>query len=904
MAREIFTLVGRIRTEGIQTLRSGLKEIDKQATKVSRSINRFGKNVQTIGLNITKLTAPLAVAGAAVSKFVGGFDDALSTSMAIMGDFSEETRKALGDTAREVAKETTFSAKEAANAYYYLASAGLDAAQSMAVLPKVAKFAQAGNFDLATATDLLTDAQSALGLATDDVIENEQNLIQVSDVLVKANTLANASVEQFSTSLTNKAGAALRLLGKDVEEGVAVLAAYADQGVKGEEAGTQLSIVLRDLQKASINNEDAFKKLGVSVFDSNGEMRKIADILRDLEKVTEGQSDKTKKMTLSMLGFQEKSLSATMALIGLSGKIDDYESKLRKAGGTTDEVSKKQLQSFFKQLKIIRNQAVDLALSLSEDLLPILKQELIPFLEKVVSKVKDGIKYFKGLSDETKSNALKFTALAVAAGPVLFALGKVISSVTLLNGILKATIVIMSANPYIIAIAGLAAVAVGAVKTYQRYKTLNDEIEKNHELLREKLENKQREQIVGALQEIIYYYEKLNQAALEPVPAEEYQEAKKHVDALRGTLGGFGIELGHGATALRNARLKLLEYGVSNKDAVEFTENDAIPVTEKYTGAVVDLGDAFGDAEKAAKDLEDQRRKATEGILADVAAYRQQKEEFARLDAEEADRKRQDAEEDEAGFQQMLKLQQDYHAESERMAKERRGVVTGLFTDMAQNLLGVFSGIQQNAIVAADNEYQARKERIEANITDEEERTKALEHLDEQYSKKRSELRKKQATADKLSAIFQIGINTAAAVVKALPNLVLSGLIGAIGAAQTAVVAAAPIPAAEKGAYLKGTKSGQLIFAGENNKDEMVLPMETGFPKLIDGIVSGLMRVVSPLLAPRPVVAGAAGGGMSQSVTYVTNYNAGMVVSTKPELKELYRNMRPEIESERTREGG
>ena len=137
--------------------------------------------------------------------------------------------------AKSVSKTTTYSAKQAAEAYYFLASAGMSAATSMAALPKVAKFAQAGNFDLALATDLVTDAQSALGLSSKDTAKSIEGLTRVSDVLVKANTLANASVQQFSESLTNKAGAALRLVGKDVEEGVAVLAAFADQGLKGSE---------------------------------------------------------------------------------------------------------------------------------------------------------------------------------------------------------------------------------------------------------------------------------------------------------------------------------------------------------------------------------------------------------------------------------------------------------------------------------------------------------------------------------------------------------------------------------------------------------------------------------------------------------------------------------------------
>jgi len=169
------------------------------------------------------VAATAAIAGIATVSIreFGNFDAALQQSVSIMGDVSDALRNDMADAAREVAKTTTFSAEQAAESFYFLASAGLDATASITAMPKVAQFAQAGMFDMARATDLLTDAQSALGLTIrDDAIANMEEMVRVSDVLVRANTLANASVEQFSVALTTKSGAALRALNKDMEEGV------------------------------------------------------------------------------------------------------------------------------------------------------------------------------------------------------------------------------------------------------------------------------------------------------------------------------------------------------------------------------------------------------------------------------------------------------------------------------------------------------------------------------------------------------------------------------------------------------------------------------------------------------------------------------------------------------------
>jgi TP901 family phage tail tape measure protein len=272
-----------------------------------------------------------------------GLNRSMTRSLAIMGDVSKVMREDMTKAAIEVARNTKFSASQAADAYFYLASAGLNAEQSLAAMPQVAKFATAGNFDLALATDLLTDAQSALGLTVKDTIANMDNMTRVSDVLVKANTLANASVEQFSLALTTGAGAALKIVNKDVEEGVAVLAAFADQGVKAQEAGTAFGIVMRDLQTKAIQFPQAWKAAGIAVYDAAGQMSNMGDIIAGLEKRLIGLSDKGKKSLLLDLGFSDKSVKFVQSLLGTSDRIKAYEAALRSAGGTTEDIASKSL---------------------------------------------------------------------------------------------------------------------------------------------------------------------------------------------------------------------------------------------------------------------------------------------------------------------------------------------------------------------------------------------------------------------------------------------------------------------------------------------------------------------------------------------------------------------------------
>ncbi len=334
----------------------------------ARRVTQTGfRTLSRIGLLAMKaLAVGIAIAvGGSVFAF-SNFDDALTGSLAIVEKVSPEIRKSLQDTAREIAKTTIFSAKEAAAAYFNLFSAGLSVEQGMIALRVVAQFAQAGLFDLERATELLVTAQSALGLVIEDPIENMKQLTRVADVLAAADERAVGSIEDFAEALTNRAAAAMRTFNIPLEEGVAVLAAWATQGLKGRTAGQAFSIVIRDLQRAALDEADAFKAVNVAVFDSEEKFRNMADIVSDLEGAMEGLTDAGKKQLLQDLGFQERSQQRILQLLGTSDAIRAFEADFEKAGGTVQRVSEKQLDSAAKKLGLLKSAVVDVFLGAGE----------------------------------------------------------------------------------------------------------------------------------------------------------------------------------------------------------------------------------------------------------------------------------------------------------------------------------------------------------------------------------------------------------------------------------------------------------------------------------------------------------------------------------------------------------
>lgn len=324
------------------------------------------------GLMAAGVSTSLAIVGFAAIREFAKFDKAMTQAFSIMGELSEDVQKRMKDVARTMATESVKSAEDMAKSYFFLASAGLDAEQAMAALPALTKFATAGNFDMARATNFLADATTALGLRSKDAQENLTGLVRVSDVLAKANALAAGEIEDFSEALTNKAAAALRVVNKDVEEGVAVLAVLANQGLKGAAAGESLAISLRDLQRTAVMNQDAFEEFGITVFDSNGAMKNMADIIGDLEEAFKGASTEEKRMAFQLLGFQDRSLAALIALLGFSEQIRTYERELRNAGGMTDRIANVTLTSFSAQLTITGNRVKEILIVIGESLAPAL----------------------------------------------------------------------------------------------------------------------------------------------------------------------------------------------------------------------------------------------------------------------------------------------------------------------------------------------------------------------------------------------------------------------------------------------------------------------------------------------------------------------------------------------------
>lgn len=271
------------------------------------------------------ITTAFTTASAAAVKVGMDFKASMSQVAATMGITADtQAYETLEAAAKEMGETTQFSASQAAEALNYLALAGYDAEKAVSALPTVLNVAAAGGMDLAAASDMITDAMSALGLATDE-------MSTFADRLAVTSQKSNTSVAQLGEAILTVGGTAKTLSGGVTEMNTA-LGILADNGIKGAEGGTALRNVILSLSAPTDKASAALEKLNVNAFDATGTMRPLEDTFADLNTALSTLSDQEKTATLNEI-FNKVDLKSVNALLGtsaerfeeLSGYIADCE---------------------------------------------------------------------------------------------------------------------------------------------------------------------------------------------------------------------------------------------------------------------------------------------------------------------------------------------------------------------------------------------------------------------------------------------------------------------------------------------------------------------------------------------------------------------------------------------------
>lgn len=313
----------------IAGLERGLQQADRGirgfAGGAGQTLKNLGGDMTDIGGKLALMVAPLAAVGLTGIRTAANFEDAMAEISVRTGLFGQDLEQ-IRALALQMGADTTFSAQQAADAFLQLLTSGQSVEQAIATLPAVLDAAAASGEDLGTTADLVTDIMAMFGL-------NAQDAAMVADSLARAAGASSASMGDLGQGFGN-VGSKAAAFGLDVRRTAAILAIFAENGIKGAEAGTQLKSMLTNMSRDTNEVQGAWDALETSLYTAEGTMRPLPEVIEDIRLGLAGMSEQDANRVITDLAGSYGELGLR-ALLG-SQSIGDMEDAMAGAASVSD----------------------------------------------------------------------------------------------------------------------------------------------------------------------------------------------------------------------------------------------------------------------------------------------------------------------------------------------------------------------------------------------------------------------------------------------------------------------------------------------------------------------------------------------------------------------------------------
>ena len=398
-----------------ETTSSALSKIDEAGKKFEKA----GDAIAGAGRAVMPASAAVAGLGAAAVKTSADFDSSMSQVAAVSGATGDDF-DALRDKAREMGSKTKFSASEAADAMNYMAMAGWKTEDMLGGIEGIMNLAAASGEDLATTSDIVTDALTAFGLTA-------QDSGHFADLLAAASSNANTNVSMMGETFKYCAPIA-GALGYSAEDTAEAIGLMANAGIKSSQAGTSLRTIMTKLQGELELSGEALGDVVIQTTNADGSMREFSDIIADCRGAFSKMTESEKAAAAETL-VGKNAMSGFLALMNAApGDIEKLESAIATCSdevdgysGAAEKMAAVMQDNLNGQLTILKSQLEELAISFGD--------ALMPAVRKVVTAVQGFVDKLNGMSESQRNTILRIGMLVAALGPFLVILGTCISKV-------------------------------------------------------------------------------------------------------------------------------------------------------------------------------------------------------------------------------------------------------------------------------------------------------------------------------------------------------------------------------------------------------------------------------------------------------------------------------------------
>lgn len=429
------------------------------AQKEMQGLTKASEQMKSVGTSLTaKVTAPIAGLGAAAIMVGANFEEGMSKVAAVSGATGSDLEK-LTAKARELGAKTQFSATEAAEGLNYMAMAGWDTQQMLGGIDGVLSLAAASGEELALVSDIVTDAMTAFGMKAEESG-------RFADVLAAASSSANTNVAMLGESFKYVAPLA-GAMGYSAEDTSVALSLMANAGIKGSQSGTALKTMLANMASPTKQMKKSMDALGISLTNSDGSMKSLDEVMRML-RGSFADLDEIQQASAASTIFGKEAMAGALAVINASE--EDFEKltgAINNSNGAAEEMAKVVNDNLKGRIKEMQSALEEAGISIYNNLQPSLEAG-VAFIQLLADK-------FNGMSPSAQNTILVLAGVAASIGPLLIVASYLInafvnvkSAIAGVKGALAGLKLFTMANPIMLVVGALIALAAGLYFAYQK----------------------------------------------------------------------------------------------------------------------------------------------------------------------------------------------------------------------------------------------------------------------------------------------------------------------------------------------------------------------------------------------------------------------------------------------------
>ncbi|MBN1040074.1 phage tail tape measure protein [Clostridium botulinum] len=362
--------------------------INKAQNKINSWIKTGAKKIISIGLAGTVALGGLGI-GSAIKTF-SDFEYGMKTVQATSQASDSELRE-LTATAKELGATTVFTAKESSEAMNYLAMAGYKTQDIISAMPGLLDAAAASGEDLASTSDIISDAITAFGMKASDTTH-------LADVMAQASANANTNIGLLGESF-KYVGATAGAMGYSIEDASIALGLMANAGVKGSMGGTALKNAIVNMASPTDTMVTVMDKYNLSLTDSNGKMKSLKSVIDMLREKMGGLDKATQAAAASHL-FGKEAMSGMLSIINASdADYNKLTNAIYNADGAAKKAANTKLDSLYGQWVLLKSAIEGVKNTLGERLAPYAKQFVTWFTNKMPDITDSVVKFVDTISN-------------------------------------------------------------------------------------------------------------------------------------------------------------------------------------------------------------------------------------------------------------------------------------------------------------------------------------------------------------------------------------------------------------------------------------------------------------------------------------------------------------------------